>query len=475
MSKDYQRVLGQVLRFVVPNDSEKKKITSLAKRTLAVANEEARKINAHAMLTGSLTRDTWLSGKKEFDVFILFPPIDEKKLEELGLQIGKNIIKKMKGNYRIDYAQHPYVCGLIDGIDVDIVPCFEVKSCAELKSAVDRSPFHVKYIEKHLSAKKANDVRLLKQFCTANGIYGADAKTEGYSGYVCELLVINYGGFLDVLRAVSNWEPGEVIDIGSFYAKTDHHILQMQFKEQPLILIDPTDKTRNTAAAVSAQSFLKLKKLAKEFLDKPDKKMFLPKKFKSITENELMMNQLHRRTELVLVKFKPPEVVPDILWPQMRKFAERLQSILEEVKYEFKVLRKGVYSNEKDLAAVLLEMEVSKLPRVQKRVGPKIFDRDDSKRFLEKHKGALTGPFVEDNFWAVEIERKFLTAREKLEDSLKENVETLKAKGVPPHIAEEVAKKFEIISSNEEMMKIVRKDANFGVFLKQYFEKESLV
>jgi tRNA nucleotidyltransferase (CCA-adding enzyme) len=202
-------------------------------------------------------------------------------------------------------------------------------------------------------------VRLLKQLCNANKIYGADAKTQGFSGYVCELLIIKYGNFINVLKNAVTWRPGEIIDIESFYERRDYPKLRKKFKNQVLILIDPIDKERNAAAAISATSFYKLKKLASMFLSKPSKYLFFPKKVKPITERELIIKQMKRRTELILVSFKPPKVVPDILWPQLRRFAERLEGILKE--YEFEVLRKDVYTNEKDLAVVLLEMQVSKL------------------------------------------------------------------------------------------------------------------
>lgn len=476
MVKSCQKVLKEVLKQVTPKPSEKNKISSLVKKVLNVAQEEAKKVNAKPMLAGSMTRDTWLPGKKEFDVFILFPEISEKQLEQIGLKLGKKIITKLKGKYKIEYAQHPYVCGTVKGIDVDIVPCYEITCTENLKSAVDRTPFHVMYIEKNLKPAMSDDVRLLKQFCTANEIYGADAKTEGFSGYVCELLVIKYGNFLNVLKSSVDWQPGSVIDIENYYSKVNYSVLHKKFKEQILILIDPTDKNRNTAAATSPQSFYKLKKVAKEFLANPSKELFFKKQAESMTERELIMKQMKRRTEIILVKFKPPQVVPDILWPQLRRFADRLESILEETKYEFRVLRKDSYTNEKDLAVVLLEMEISKLPVVQKRIGPKVSDLDDSRRFLDKYKKqAIVGPFVEDGFWAVEVERKFLTAREKLKDSLKEDVKTLKAKGIPNYIAEQIAKKFEIILETERIMELAKKDSNFGIFLRKYFEKESLI
>lgn len=469
MPKDYQKIFKQVLKQIKPKPEEKKKLENLAKKTLQLVNKQAK-----AILAGSITRDTWLPDKKEFDVFVLFPEtMPEKEMEETGLKIGKKIITQLKGKYTIDYAEHPYVCGYVNGIDIDIVPCFEIKSTEQLKSAVDRTPFHVRYIEKNLPLTLSDEVRLLKQFLKAQEIYGADAKTEGSSGYVCELLIITYKSFLNVLKATVIWKPGEIIDMENFYKREEYSQLRRQFRNQCLILIDPTDKKRNTSAALSAESFYKVKKYAEMFLDKPSKELFFVRKLDPLREKELIELQARRRTEIILVKFKPPKVVPDILYPQLRRFAERLQGILEETEYEFKVLRRDNYTDERDLAAVLLEMEISKLPIIQKRIGPSVFDFDDSRRFLEKYKDEKR--FIEDNFWVVEVRRKFLTARDKLKDSLKEKKEILLAKGIPNYIVEQLIKGFEIISENDKIMELIKKDNNFGVFLRKYFEKETLV
>jgi len=472
----YQAVLKKVLTKITPSKKDKIKLESISKKVLAECEQQAKKYNGSAMLAGSITRDTWINGKMEFDVFVLFPEsMSVKTLETIGLKIGKSVIKKMRGKHRIEYAQHPYVCGKVQGVDIDVVPCFEVKSTETLKSAVDRTPFHVHYIVKHLPASASGDVRLLKQFLRAIGAYGADAKTEGFSGFVCELLAINYGSFMDVLKAVTKWQPGQIIDMERFYNEDEHHKLKKQYK-QPLILIDPTDKKRNAAAAISAENFYKFIKASKKFLAKPSEQSFFADEKQPITHCELVVCQVKRRSELMLVTFKPPSVVPDILWPQLRSFADRLQSILEETRYEFKVLRKAVYTNESNLAAVLIEMEVSKLPIVQKRVGPKFFDMDDSQRFLDKYKRQATaGPFIEDDNWCVELRRKYVTAREKLIESLDENAKILKAKGIPSFVAEQLAKKYELVMDNERIMQMVKQDKNFGIFLRQYFEKESLI
>jgi len=475
MFKNYKKVLDRVLDDIRPNSIEKNRLEFLSKKVLEIANNEAAKYKARPILAGSITRDTWLPTKKEFDIFIIFPKtFSLGKLEKVGLNIGKTLIKKLKGDWIIEYAQHPYVRGRVFGTEVDIVPCYKKDPGEKIKSAVDRTPFHVEYLDKNFPRKLADDVRLLKQFCGANKIYGADAKTEGFSGYVCELLVMHYGGFINVLKNAVKWKPGEVIDLEKFYKKEDYRQLRREFKRQALILIDPTDKTRNAGAAISAHSFFILKKRAMEFLKTPTKEAFFEKRFEPMNENDLILVQMKRRTELLLVVFEPPKVVPDILWPQLRRFAERLESMLKED--EFTVLRKDIYTNEKDVVVIVLEMEISKSPYINKKIGPLVFDLDDSKRFTEKYKkAALNGPFVENDFWSAEVERRFTTAREKLVDSLSEKEKVLKEKGVPNFVAEKISKKFDVICENDNIMNLIKKDDSFGIFLRRYFEKESLV
>lgn len=476
MVLDYKRVLNEVLKEITPKPEEKKKMISLAKGVVYLAKKEAARYKGKPMLAGSLTRDTWLPGKREFDVFILFPPkLDIKKFEKFGLEVGKQVIKKMNGTFVVEYAQHPYVSGNVQGVRIDIVPAFEIKDTKDLKSAVDRTPFHVRYIEKKLSKQSSKEVRLLKQFLNSNGLYGADAKTEGFSGYVCELLIIKYKKFLEVLKNSMQWEPGIVVDLENHHQKSEYGKLKKIFKDQTLILIDPTDKARNTGAAISSFNFYKFKKLSCEFLKNPKREFFFAQHTDPINENDIVSLQLKRRTAIMLVTFKTPDVVPDILWPQLRRFADRMKSILEEVKYEFKVFGSDVYS-QKEYSAILLEMEVSKLPSVQKRIGPSVFDARDAENFVGKYKKqALAGPYIEDGFWVVEVGRKFMSAREKLEDSLKANENSLKSKGIPNFIASQLAKEFEIVTETQKMIDLVKKDPEFGIFLRKYFEKESLV
>ncbi|SVD30413.1 uncharacterized protein METZ01_LOCUS383267, partial [marine metagenome] len=49
------------------------------------------------------------------------------------------------------YAQHPYLRGEIDGIGIDVVPCYAIDDSAHPISAVDRTPFHTKWVKQNIS------------------------------------------------------------------------------------------------------------------------------------------------------------------------------------------------------------------------------------------------------------------------------------------------------------------------------------
>jgi tRNA nucleotidyltransferase (CCA-adding enzyme) len=64
----------------------------------------------------------------------------------------------------------------------------------EWLSATDRTPF-IHYVKKRLGKTLQDDVRLLKKFMQGIKVYGAEIKTGGFSGYLCELLILHYGSF----------------------------------------------------------------------------------------------------------------------------------------------------------------------------------------------------------------------------------------------------------------------------------------
>ena len=111
---------------------------------------------------------------------------------------------------------------------------------------------------------------LLKRFMKSVGTYGSHFKVGGFAGYLCELLIIYYSSFEKVLESASNeWRPGYNIDLMGYGTSS--------LFNEPLIVVDPVDKNRNVAAAVSLQKMSEFVAASRNFLKDPSISYFHPK------------------------------------------------------------------------------------------------------------------------------------------------------------------------------------------------------
>ena len=85
--------------------------------------------------------------------------------------------------------------------------------------------------------------------------------------------------FFDCVKASAVWKNGEVIDIEKYYSEPSE--AKKKFNHH-LNLVDPTDKNRNVAAAVSYNQFARFIAACRKFLEKPNEKFFFPKKKKGL-------------------------------------------------------------------------------------------------------------------------------------------------------------------------------------------------
>jgi len=456
-------VLKKALEKLVPKGSEIKEFSEILQKVLAATDSIIRPLKVEKTIAGSFIRDTWLADKKELDLFILFPvTYTRKRLEKTGLEIGRKIVKKMKGKYEIAYAEHPYVKGKIGEFSVDIVPCYKVESAAKIMSAVDRTPFHNKYILENLRPKMANDVRLLKQFCKAIDIYGSDIRTLGFSGYLCELLIIKYKDFRRLLNAAKKWKFGVFIDLKN-HCKFEYPA--ENFRDQPLIVIDPTDPKRNVAASLSKENFVKFVDACKEFSRKPSLKFFgINKDY--LKKNDVKNHLKKRGTELFVLEFRRPNIVDDILWSQMRKTSLRLAHLMGE--NDFDVFHQDVWGDEKK-AYMIFEMKTWLLPEMTKVSGPPAGSERHAAEFRKKY--GKYNVYIENGKLCVEAERKCRKLELLLKNFLKKSERQLARDGIRSYIAKSVAKGFRLLKS-KDVEKLVEKNRGFSVFLRKYFERK---
>lgn len=459
--KAHEEAVKQVLKKIRPSEEERKLLDSAAKKILEAAESIGKAYAMKPMLCGSVAKDTWLS-PPEIDLFMLFPEgLPRKKLEEYGLQAAKDIFEALGGRWKEAYSEHPYLTGLVKieekAFEIDVVPAYET-SAINIKSAVDRTPHHVNFVLKNIDYKKGqqDEVRLLKKFAAARGCYGADLAVQGFSGYLCELLVIKFGTFLKVMEAAAKWDAGVVINR---LGKKEEE--EFKAEGEPLIMIDPVDPKRNVAAAVSVETFYRFVKACGEFERTADAGLFEMNVYRPYSIEEAKEITESRGTKFYAIRFPAPQVQPDVYHSQMRKALHRIEEFLG--KEGFSLIGKDYYAGLETV--ILLEAETWVLPKIAKNTGPSVFSRH-AKSFLEHYRDSRV--FIENGNWAVILERKHSSLMGLIKDLL---CSDMASQGIPANIAEAM-KRSELFGEDDFMRFVMRVPEDFRSFLRTYFEKD---
>jgi len=410
---------------------------------------------ATGMIVGSVARDTWIRGDRDLDIFMLFPPdLPREELETKGLALARYIAESVGGTCLEKYAEHPYINATIDGLDVDIVPCYEVTDAAAIRSAVDRTPFHTLYIKDRISGL-IDDVLLLKQFAKNGGIYGSDQMTEGFSGYLCELLVYHYGGFIPLLTAASDWWPGVLIDISDHRIKTFH---------EPLIVIDPVDPGRNVSASVSLTRMCEFIELCRGYLEEPGERFFSLPDFSPVSSERIETLVDKRKTTIYTLTFPTPPYIEEIVVPQLRKSLDAISALL--TRHEF-VVNRAAYCMHANRCMLLFELLIDSLPPVTRHFGPPLWARENAKQFSDKYiKGMeegriFSGPYIENGIYVVELTRRYSNAGDLLASP------DILAVGLGRHVKSEICDSL-TVKKNLECL-----DEEFSIFITAFLEKTS--
>ncbi len=430
-----RQVLDAALQNIKPSGKEISGSNEMFKQIQAFIRD---KFSLESDLMGSMAKDTFLAGDKDLDIFVFFPAETKREiLEKKGLEVGKAVFRNFRSkDYVISYAEHPYTKGVISGFRVEIVPAYKVERAELLQSAVDRTPFHKAFVNEHL--RNPDDVRLLKKFLKANGCYGSDLKTEGFSGYLCELLLIKYNTFEAVLKESQSWHYQEVLDVNNHFSKHEYSRLRKKFDNQPLIFLDPTDKNRNVAAVLSHEKLAKFIFKARNFLEKPARSYFFAEE-KKINTKQLVKHQKEKGTALILLAFKKPDVIDDILYPQLRRFRAGMTKIMKSE--GFVVLDSWEFADAE--CGIAVELLSERLPKFLDVRGPSIFNPPEHQdRFISKYKKV----WLDGTYFIAETGREHVDAEGFFRAHLKKSAKKLHDSGVPSTIAESLQGGFKIIN-----------------------------
>lgn len=404
-------IIEEARRLVEPSPEEKERRLSIVKKVINILDEGLRVRGLkdfEVSLQGSLAKDTWLPENKDIDIFII---LSKDHPREILKDLVKMIIEIAEENnieWKLKYAQHPYVQYIVEGYEIDVVPCYRIEPGERPITAADRTPLHTRYVISKISENPnlKTEIRLFKRFLKVIGIYGAEIKVEGFSGYLAEILTIYYGSFKNLIKDVAeNWRPNKtIIDIERHY--TDLRKVRTLFKDSPLIVIDPIDPMRNAAAAVSLRSMCKLILAGKIFINKPSLEFF------KYSDKRVSIEDLKGRfippTVLILMPY--PENLPsETVWGEIKRLCRSLRNTFE--RYEYKVYDAEAWTDEKSVIIIAVMLERDVLPEYELHRGPPVYS-DNILKFVEKYvnDSECLGPYIIGERAVVIKRRKYDTA-----------------------------------------------------------------
>jgi len=248
-----EKVLKEVLAEITPSQQEKEALKTKIDVFINIINKNLK--DAKAILGGSGEKDTWLKGAHDADIFVKFNFAKyQDKSGQLSDILEKHLRKIFPTLSRL-HGSRDYFQAQEQGFIFEVVPILDIKKAQQAKNITDVSPLHSAWVNKFPKLK--DEIRLTKSFCKAQSVYGAESYIQGFSGYICEILTIYYKSFSKLVNAALQWDDKVIIDVEKYYKNKDAVLFEMNKAKlhSPLILIDPVQKDRNAAAALSMEKF----------------------------------------------------------------------------------------------------------------------------------------------------------------------------------------------------------------------------
>jgi tRNA nucleotidyltransferase (CCA-adding enzyme) len=403
MSDSIQKIKEKVAAGVLPTMGDREEVERVLRKVSSriKAEAEARGLEVRAEVEGSIAKDTWIRTDRDIDIFIIFEGgTDKEAAKSQGLELAK---AAGGNNWKLGFAEHPYVEAVVDGFTLDIVPSIEMGEGESPITSVDRTPLHTVFMNGKLTEKTKSDIRVLKQFMKGIGVYGAELRVGGFSGYLCELLVLNYGGFESLIASAARWCSRTSIDLMGFY----RGVTALEAFDSPLVAIDPVDRRRNVAAAVSSQSYHTFIAASRCFVKEPKLEFFFPKTERANPQENSKLILAKGSTVVGIVVNCPAPMLPDdVLWGEVQKSLTRITSILGSTSFEVNGFT--AWSDGK-VIVFLVEVLEGEISSIKVHRGPEVTFGEESERFLTKYSRdprVLAGPYIRDEHWFVELRRE---------------------------------------------------------------------
>lgn len=392
-----KNIFLKVLSEIKPSSEEAGLLNEISSKIIKTVEKNAKElgVNVQVVLGGSASRGTNMKGNFDLDFFIRFN--SEKDISEYY----KLLITKSFDGFKIVHGTREYFNGMFEGYKVEFVPSIKYDSPSKAKNSADISFFHINYLKKQFEKNPSlkDDVLLLKQFLKANEIYGAESARSGFSGYVCELLIIYFKGFYNLLEYFEVAKPKVVVDIEKHYKNSEDAIKTLNKNKisGPLIVVDPQLPLRNAASCVSMDSFSEFIFKVRLFLRTNEPKLF---NIRGLNLNLVKERSKRRATKLIFFKLKESSDF-DILKAKVLRKLKQIESSLKKEGF-------GIYSyGITDDSYAYFELESIKVSKAKKHFGPLVWcEPNHFSEFVQKwNTHGISKPYVFENKLVVDVLR----------------------------------------------------------------------
>jgi tRNA nucleotidyltransferase (CCA-adding enzyme) len=428
-------ILSEVLETIIPTPREIAYISNVTKNLQEKIEKKSKELKIDYTVIepqGSTgIKQTQLRNDFDIDLFI---GLDYQYYRPKYKGLSKNKLKKVSkkdflelctkwiipslsteefNNPRLLYAEHPYVTvdySLEDiKTKIDVVLYFDleldfIKNQGPI-TAVDRSPWHGRFIRGNLSNNQKNDVRLLKQFFKANYSYGDKSSVGkvGFIGYSAELLIYYYETIQNVFNNFHTLNSKPL----DFYKRKSSDLEKIpHFQNDYLIIVDPIDKNRNVGSAISEQAYKYCNHRITQFLKNPEKALFEIEPVK-IADPKLLNASLLSKLFVVELKNSDDNIHYTINRDKLHSLGENIKNNgekeLNHTERFTNIVFEVYFEDEINEYNLCLYCETPELSRIYTRRGPPIKESTHVKKFVKKNPTY----FEKDGFLWVEVQRKF--------------------------------------------------------------------
>ena len=400
----FDMVCQKALEKILPDKTEIELLSKVSQEITDTIKKCSNGYNVvDAVPGGSFAKGTFLAGNADLDIFVRIKTDTKSVLESFALNTSECIASKINCDYRIAYAENPYIHILVKKdkriVEADIVPIAFAKDASQLKEALKisgmaRTPFHTQYALKKLSNDMKNEVRLLKYFAKQKRIYG----TFGFTGWICELLILYYKTFKNLITHYKDF-PNLTFDLEKRFTPEQ---LRKKFPNDKIIILDPIDPDRNAAAGIQG------------FVGDIHIKRFMREAEKGL-ETPLSLFDAVKEKGNVEITFKLKSEISNPIKETILTSLGHIVNVIQKNIARLGYTVDDVYLSH-DPIKIVLQINPFEVPH-QIKVGPPVRLKKAVERFKEKNKDGEF--FIKNNRYFAKVPSKYPTAIDAVNATLK--------------------------------------------------------